>query len=411
MIKFFALDGIPLIFRVISVIWMTIGYLRRIRNIINLAESLSYTIVILTVWLFISYSIYLIKEEKFYQKIVMLYFPLLVIFFSTDNIFMFYVMFEVSILPIFLIILGWGNQPERLIASNYLLVYTLFFSFPLIIIILLTINFYNSFNWQFLEVGPFTWVLLILPFFIKIPIFLLHLWLPKAHVEAPVLGRMILASILLKVGGYGILKIYYLYEFFTNKIRINFTLILILISGTLCILQTDLKKFVAYSRVTHITILLVLSIIDYTHFDSSSIFLIISHGVIRNSLFFLVGILSYASTSRLLYKQNNVISINPVLWYWSIFILFLNTGTPPSLAIVREITLFITSHLAWFWNFIFCLILFFFLLYYPIWIMCNINRNINNFNNNIYIPFRNLFSFTCLPMITLLVWSNLTIIL
>nr|WAR51557.1 NADH dehydrogenase subunit 4 [Trichuris trichiura] len=400
-----------LYFSVMSVMWMTIGYLSSISNMINLAESLSYTMVMLTVWLFISYSIYLIKEEKFYQKMVMLYFPLLVIFFSTDNIFMFYVMFEVSILPIFLIILGWGNQPERLMASNYLLVYTLFFSFPLMIIILLTMNFYNSFNWQFLEVGSFTWVLLMLPFFIKIPIFLLHLWLPKAHVEAPVLGSMILASILLKVGGYGMLKMYYLYEFFTNKISINFTLILILMSGTLCMLQTDLKKFVAYSSVTHMTMLLVLSMMDYTHFDSSSIFLMISHGVISNSLFFLVGMLSYASTSRLLYKQNNVMSMNPVLWYWSMVILFLNTGTPPSLAMVSEITLFMTSHLAWFWNFMFCLILFFFLLYYPIWMMCNINSNMNNFNNNMYMPFSNLFSFTCLPMITLLVWSNLTIML
>nr|UZH44207.1 NADH dehydrogenase subunit 4 [Trichuris trichiura] len=400
-----------LYFSVMSVMWMTIGYLSSISNMINLAESLSYTMVMLTVWLFISYSIYLIKEEKFYQKMVMLYFPLLVIFFSTDNIFMFYVMFEMSILPIFLIILGWGNQPERLMASNYLLVYTLFFSFPLMIIILLTMNFYNSFNWQFLEVGSFTWVLLMLPFFIKIPIFLLHLWLPKAHVEAPVLGSMILASILLKVGGYGMLKMYYLYEFFTNKISINFTLILILMSGTLCMLQTDLKKFVAYSSVTHMTMLLVLSMMDYTHFDSSSIFLMISHGVISNSLFFLVGMLSHASTSRLLYKQNNVMSMNPVLWYWSMVILFLNTGTPPSLAMVSEITLFMTSHLAWFWNFMFCLILFFFLLYYPIWMMCNINSNMNNFNNNMYMPFSNLFSFTCLPMITLLVWSNLTIML
>nr|YP_006234120.1 NADH dehydrogenase subunit 4 [Trichuris trichiura]ADC43774.1 NADH dehydrogenase subunit 4 [Trichuris trichiura] len=400
-----------LYFSVMSVMWVTIGYLSSISNMINLAESLSYTMIMLTVWLFISYSIYMIKEEKFYQKMVMLYFPLLVTFFSTDNIFMFYVMFEVSILPIFLIILGWGNQPERLMASNYLLVYTLFFSFPLMIIILLTMNFYNSFNWQFLEVGPFTWVLLMLPFFIKIPIFLLHLWLPKAHVEAPVLGSMILASILLKVGGYGMLKMYYLYEFFTNKISINFTLILILMSGTLCMLQTDLKKFVAYSSVTHMTMLLVLLMMDYTHFDSSSIFLMISHGVISNSLFFLVGMLSYASTSRLLYKQNNIMSMNPVLWYWSMVILFLNTGTPPSLAMVSEITLFMTSHLAWFWNFMFCLILFFFLLYYPIWMMCNINSNMNNFNNNMYMPFSNLFSFTCLPMITLLVWSNLTIML
>nr|QRK25860.1 NADH dehydrogenase subunit 4 [Trichuris sp. TMM5] len=400
-----------LCFSIMSVAWMIIGHLGSISNMISLAESLSYTMITLTVWLFIPYSIYLIKEKKLYQAMVMSYFPLLVIFFSTDNLFTFYIMFEMSILPIFLIILGWGNQPERLMASNYLLVYTLFFSFPLMVIILLTVNFHNSFNWQFLEVGPFTWILLMLPFFIKIPIFLLHLWLPKAHVEAPVLGSMILASILLKVGGYGMLKMYYLYEFFTNKISMNFILILILMSSILSMLQTDLKKFVAYSSVTHMTMLLAFLMTDYTYLDSSSIFLMVSHGVISNSLFFLVGMLSCASMSRLLYKQNNIMSASSVLWYWSMVILFLNTGTPPSLAMMSEITLFMTSHLIWFWNFMLCLVLFFFLLYYPIWMMCNINSNMNNFNNNMYTPFSDLFSFTYLPMITLLMWSNLTMLL
>nr|ALF03925.1 NADH dehydrogenase subunit 4 [Trichuris sp. TTB1]QRK25847.1 NADH dehydrogenase subunit 4 [Trichuris trichiura]QRK25873.1 NADH dehydrogenase subunit 4 [Trichuris trichiura] len=405
------LDKAPLTFSIMSVMWVTIGYLGSVSNIINLTECLSYTMIMLTMWLFISYSIHLIKEKKLYQTMVMLYFPLLAVFFSTDNIFMFYIMFEMSILPIFLIILGWGNQPERLMASNYLLVYTLLFSFPLMIIILLTVNFHNSFNWQFLEIEPFIWILLMLPFFIKIPIFLLHLWLPKAHVEAPVLGSMILASILLKVGGYGMLKVYFLYEFFADKISISLILILILMSSTLCLLQTDLKKFVAYSSVTHMTMLLALLVMDYVHFENSSIFLMISHGVISNSLFFLVGMLSYTSTSRLLYKQNNVMTTCSVLWYWSMIILFLNTGTPPSLGMMSEITLFITSHLVWFWNFMICLSMFFFLLYYPVWMMCNMNSNMNNFNDNMIVSFSDLLLLTYLPLATLLAWSNPMILL
>nr|ALF03951.1 NADH dehydrogenase subunit 4 [Trichuris trichiura] len=404
------LDKAPLTFSIMSVMWVTIGYLGSVSNIINLT-GLSYTMIMLTMWLFISYSIHLIKEKKLYQTMVMLYFPLLAIFFSTDNIFMFYIMFEMSILPIFLIILGWGNQPERLMASNYLLVYTLLFSFPLMIIILLTVNFHNSFNWQFLEIEPFIWILLMLPFFIKIPIFLLHLWLPKAHVEAPVLGSMILASILLKVGGYGMLKVYFLYEFFADKISISLILILILMSSTLCLLQTDLKKFVAYGSVTHMTMLLALLVMDYVHFENSSIFLMISHGVISNSLFFLVGMLSYTSTSRLLYKQNNVMTTCSVLWYWSMIILFLNTGTPPSLGMMSEITLFITSHLVWFWNFMICLSMFFFLLYYPVWMMCNMNSNMNNFNDNMIVSFSDLLLLTYLPLATLLTWSNPMILL
>nr|AXO78738.1 NADH dehydrogenase subunit 4 [Trichuris rhinopiptheroxella] len=394
-------------FSVMFIMWLIFGYMGNISSMINLSDFLSCMMIMLTMWLFISYSIYMMKESKLPQHMVLMYFPLLILFFSSDNIFVFYLMFEVSILPIFLIILGWGNQPERLMASNYLLIYTLLFSFPLMILVLLTMNLSNSFSWQYLEINLFMWFLLMLPFFIKIPIFLLHLWLPKAHVEAPILGSMVLASILLKVGGYGMLKMYSLYGIFINKSMVTMTLIFILMSSTLCMLQTDLKKFVAYSSVTHMTMLLLLLTTESMNFENSSMFLMISHGVISNSLFFLVGMFSYISTSRLLYKQTNVMTTNSILWFSSMMVLFLNTGTPPSIAMISEITLFINSHYAWFWNLIVCTILFLFLLYYPIWMMCSLNSNSTNTNNTMNTSLNDLFLLIYLPTLALVLWNNM----
>ncbi|KRY25066.1 NADH-ubiquinone oxidoreductase chain 4, partial [Trichinella spiralis] len=134
---------------------------------------------------------------------------------------MFYVLFEVSIIPIYFIVLGWGNQPERLMAANYLVVYTLMFSFPLLVLIIRFLVDCSVVGWASV-----------------LPVYLFHLWLPKAHVEAPVLGRMILASILLKTGGYGLVK-------------------------------NDLKKFVAYSSVTHMTIVLGLVVMGFEVLDSA----------------------------------------------------------------------------------------------------------------------------------------------
>nr|YP_006702464.1 NADH dehydrogenase subunit 4 [Trichuris discolor]AFK81037.1 NADH dehydrogenase subunit 4 [Trichuris discolor] len=406
--KFLYLDLLPYMLSLGSLFWLMVGFFGNMSNLLNVNHSLSFLMIFLTLLLFYSYTNYISKETKSFSNLIMFYLPLLVLFFLSENILMFYMLFEFSILPIFLMILGWGNQPERLFASNYLLFYTLLFSFPLIIIFML-ISFNHTLYWSYLSSDVFFWLLILIPFFVKIPIYMFHLWLPKAHVEAPVLGSMVLASILLKTGGYGLLKVMNLCDVWLSNYLTCFTLFLILCASMLCVFQTDLKKFVAYSSVTHMTIILALVLSNYLHFESGSIFLMISHGVISNSLFFMVGLFSFTSLSRLLYMQSNMMSMSPVLWFCAMLILFMNAGTPPSLSMINEIMLFINSHLIWGWNFLVCIVMFLLMMYYPVWLMSNMNSHKMDAQNIAYLTLWDLYSLCFLPFSVVFMWSNTSI--
>jgi NADH-ubiquinone oxidoreductase chain 4 len=149
----------------------------------------------------------------FFLFIVIFLVVMLYCTFGRVSLLSFYVFFESRLIPTLFLILGWGYQPERVQAGIYLLFYTLLASLPLLVGILFIYNNLCSLCLFLLWSGSgfsggLFYVCMIFAFLVRIPIFMVHLWLPRAHVEAPVSGSMILAGVLLKLGGYGLISVF-----------------------------------------------------------------------------------------------------------------------------------------------------------------------------------------------------------
>lgn len=177
----------------------------------------------------------------------------------------FYFYFEASLVPTLLIILGYGYQPERLQAGLYFVFYTIFASLPLLFLILaiyrgrgglLIVPWVEEFASYRIYLGG---MVIVLAFLVKIPIFIVHLWLPKAHVEAPVAGSMVLAGVLLKLGGYGLGRVGVVLSGVLRSVGVylvGLSLVGMLVVGFICCQINDLKALVAYSSVVHMGLLL-----------------------------------------------------------------------------------------------------------------------------------------------------------
>nr|AFK75964.1 NADH dehydrogenase subunit 4 [Erianthus versicolor] len=176
-------------------------------------DLFSYLFILLSMWICVlmltsSFSVLLgFYYFRFFLFVVLFLLLMLLLSFYSLSIFSFYLFFESSIIPTLLLIIGWGYQPERLQAGIYLFFYTLFASLPLLLL-LMSVYYFVGYMYMPLFVdlySPyfFVYLFMIMAFLLKIPLFVFHIWLPKAHVEAPVSGSMILDGVLLKLGIYG----------------------------------------------------------------------------------------------------------------------------------------------------------------------------------------------------------------
>lgn len=288
------------------------------------------------------------------KKIFNFIYPIILILlltFSSSNLFIFYIFFETVLIPTIILISKTGNQPERLQAGIYLLIYTITASLPLLIC-LISIKNNFSFYWAYISIFKFKlYFLLILAFLVKIPIFITHLWLPKAHVEAPLEGSIILAAVLLKLGGYGLIRFIPLCQNI-NYLKIWIIRIRILgasITRINCIRQKDMKALIAYSSVAHIALTLIRIFTINKIGLTGAILIIIAHGLSSSALFLLVNDLYLKIHSRNIILFKGLISLSPNINFWWFIFLALNISAPPSINTLREI--FIISRLIS-WNLI-----------------------------------------------------------
>ncbi len=315
-------------------------------------DQLSIFLLILTTFLFpliilASWNSIKFKLNFFYTNIILLEFFLINVFISFDLLF-FYFWFESTLIPMFLIIIVWGNQSRKLNASLYLLVYTLLFTvlfFFLIFYIhyqLGTTNFFILLNFLVInkQYQIIFWVCFFLAFVVKLPLFPFHLWLPEAHVEAPTTGSIILAGLLLKLGYYGYVRFFLqmlptISEFF-NSFVIVLCVLGCIYGSLLALSQNDIKKIIAYSSVSHMSLCLLGIISSNIYGLLGSFLLAIGHGFVSSGLFFLVGLLYDRYHTRIMDYYSGITIILPFFSFFFFFFLISNFGFPISINFIAE---------------------------------------------------------------------------
>nr|BCD55852.1 NADH dehydrogenase subunit 4 [Pernis ptilorhynchus orientalis] len=281
--------------------------------------------------------------------------PLLLLAFSATELMMFYITFEATLIPTLILITRWGNQPERLSAGIYLLFYTLISSLPLLVTILYLHTHTGTLHLAMLKLShPMlntSWadlllsLALLLAFMVKAPLYGLHLWLPKAHVEAPIAGSMLLAALLLKLGGYGIMRLTLLTTPLSTNLYYPFLTLALwgaLMTSSICLRQTDLKSLIAYSSVSHMGLVIAASILQ-THWSfSGAMILMISHGLTSSMLFCLANTNYERTHSRILLLTRGLQPILPLMATWWLLANLANMALPPTTNLMAELTIMVS---------------------------------------------------------------------
>jgi NADH-quinone oxidoreductase subunit M len=298
-------------------------------------DGISLFLVLLTTFLMPlsvlgSWSYIAKREAGFYSLLLALTTGMIGVFVALD-LFLFYVMWEVMLIPMYFIIGVWGGD-NRLYAAIKFFIYTFFGSLLMLVAILILyfhvgrVTGIYSFGYAHVlsnakDLGSVAWWLFgafFLAFAIKVPLFPFHTWLPDAHVEAPTAGSVILAGILLKMGTYGFLR--FALPFFpvvalsqTVQVAIvALSLVGIIYGGLVAMVQPDFKKLIAYSSVAHLGFVMLGIWALTVQSVQGALLVMINHGISTGALFFLVGMMYERRHSRLIDAYGGIARVVPL---------------------------------------------------------------------------------------------------
>jgi proton-translocating NADH-quinone oxidoreductase chain M len=327
-------------------------------------DGLSSFFLLLTAFLFPLCLLYNRKKtvnQNQYSILLLLVELLLIICFTASNFFVFYIAFEIILFPMVFIIGFWGSRGRRVHAVYLFFFYTMLGSFILLACLFVLYRAYGTleFNHFFNKNGLSILEQQILSFFIflgfsiKIPMYPLHLWLPEAHVEAPTVGSVILAGILLKLGGYGMLRVFM--PISQNVLAdlkyyfITITLVSIVLGAMAALRQIDLKKVIAYSSVVHMNVGVLGLFAGYNAGIIGFIFLMISHGIISSGLFFGVGMLYDRLHTKNFAYLGGLTRIMPKFSMLFFLLVIANMSIPGTSNFIGEISIFLSLILEKVW--------------------------------------------------------------
>ncbi len=297
-------------------------------------------IVVLSSWTYIE------KAHKGYYTLLLVLQTGVTGVFCAFDLFLFYIFFELTLIPMYFIIGIWGGE-ERVYAAVKFVIYTLVGSLLMLVAILylgyaagnavnggvFTTDWYRLLEYT-VPVGTQTWLffLFALSFSIKVPLFPLHTWLPDAHVQAPTGGSVVLAGVLLKMGTYGLVRFCLpLFPVAAQRYALLFAVLAVIgiIYGALVArVQPDAKKLVAYSSVSHLGFV-VLGIFAFTtEAMQGAVIQMINHGISTGALFLLVGMLYERRHTRLMADYGGIATAAPILTSFMIFSVLASAGLP-----------------------------------------------------------------------------------
>ncbi|HET8650090.1 MAG TPA: NADH-quinone oxidoreductase subunit M [Gemmatimonadales bacterium] len=307
------------------------------------------------------------RERLYYVFLLMLETGLLGVFVALD-LFVFYIFFELMLIPMYFLIGIWGG-PNRLYAAIKFFIYTFLGSLLMLVAILVLVwqvgemTGVLSFSYQHLldnawRVGPLApWLFaaFALAFAIKVPVFPLHTWLPDAHVEAPTAGSVLLASVMLKIGTYGFLR--FAVPFFpgvalshwVTGLIVTLAVIGIIYGALVAMVQPDVKKLVAYSSVSHLGFVMLGIWAGTLQGVQGALMVMIGHGLATGALFFLIGMLYERRHTRMLDAYGGLAKVTPILALLFTVVALASIGLPGLSGFIGEFLVLLGSFTAHPW--------------------------------------------------------------